>query len=289
MINLVDGTICFLVIPIMLSSFCGGEAVLFAHSQVCYVWAVLWEILIRMSIFLISVMSIARTVALVNPLHAPRRIHLVLPVVVYLVVLVVQESIPLVLEAQSEYHEIFATCGLDVKEVIGHSVAHVKIYFFFTIDLEFITPLVIIIISSIVSVVQLMKGASQHNKYKHDEATKTILILAMVYIVLNIPYCAMYLLESIFIWSDGEIMLLNMDMSPSLRNFVYSFILTHTMALNSMINPLVYFCRLTQLRDFVMKKDGLRNSISKSFKSGSKMVRSSPLWHHISGIYHCIY
>ena len=273
MINFVDGLVCLLMIPVALSSLHGGRAVIFAHPPMCYIWAVLWEISIRMSIFLIGVMSIARTIALIDPLHTPRKVHLVTPVAGYLILLVVQESIPLALQAKSEYYEVFATCGLDVKEIIGTTITNVKIYFFFTIDLEFITPLIVIIISSIISMVQLMKGSAQNNKFKHEEATKTILILALVYIVLNIPYCTVYLLKSVYVWSDHSIMLLHKDIDPRLKYFIYSFILTHAMALNSMINPLIYFCRLPQLRDFVLQKEGLRKSLSKSFRSNRKMVR----------------
>ena len=265
------------MIPVMVSSFRDGHVSLFAQSTLCYVWAVLWEISIRMSIFLIGVMSIARTVALVQPLHAPRKHHLMIPVGLYFILLMIQETVPLFMDATSEYYENFAVCGLEMKDIIGDSPVCVKIYNFFTIDLEFITPLFVIIVSSIVSTVQLMKKSTQSNKYKHEEATKTILILALVYIIFNIPYCTVYILRSISMWSDRKIKPILGNMSPPLKYLVYSFILTHTMALNSMINPMIYFCRLPQLRKFVFQKEGLRESISKSMKT-TKMVSSYELY-----------
>ena len=123
--------------------------------------------------------------------------------------------------------------------------------------------------------VQLIKKSTQSNKYKHEEATKTILILALVYIIFNIPYCTVYVLRSLTLWSNSKIRPILGSMSLPVRYLVYSFILTHTMALNSTVNPLIYFCRLPQLRKFVLQKEGLRESISKSLRIKTRKVSCS--------------
>ena len=116
-----------------------------------------------------------------------------------------------------------------------------------------------------ISVMKLKRSGqmkSMGNSSRNSEcATTTILILTAAYILLNIPYCMMYFLRAISIYSNGAIepYMFIRGMSKELYAFITNFNLTFTIALNSTINPLIYFARVPQLRNFILRKDGLRS------------------------------
>ena len=80
-------------------------------------------------------------------------------------------------------------------------------------------------------------------------ATVNILILTMVYLAFNLFSCAIHVMDSLEIFSDGRIRF-DSALSDSSRTFIQTFAWTHVIALNSTCNVVVYFCRLSSLRQF---------------------------------------
>jgi hypothetical protein len=94
LINIVDLMICLLMLPVAISALSNGAPRLFADEVCCNGWGFAWYTLCRYSLFLISVLSIARTHSLVKPLHPLEKPMVVMPVAMYLVLLLVQETFP---------------------------------------------------------------------------------------------------------------------------------------------------------------------------------------------------
>ena len=77
---------------------------LFASPIVCNFQGMLWEIAPRMSVFLVAVLSISRTISLLFPFRRIKKVHIVMPVVSYLILQTVQATIPYWFGAAYTYH-----------------------------------------------------------------------------------------------------------------------------------------------------------------------------------------
>ena len=111
-------------------------------------------------------------------------------------------------------------------------------------------PLVVVIISCIISVVQLRKsltlteGNSAVTISKRN-ATITSLIVTFVYITLNIPLAILCILQEI-IYPDIT------NLLPfSVYHYVSTFLDVGCVSLNATINPIVYFFRMTTFNLYV--------------------------------------
>ena len=79
---------------------------LFSSPVVCTMHGILWNIAPRMSVFLIAVLSISRTISLLFPFRRIKRQHVLTPVVLYMIIQVVQSTLPYWFGAVYKYKKI---------------------------------------------------------------------------------------------------------------------------------------------------------------------------------------
>lgn len=256
----VDLLVCVTVLPLVwvyLSRDRAGG--LFLLPWVCYLWAVVWELLPSVAVFLVAVLSFSRMVVLVAPLKV---LHLTRPLsllVSYLGVMFLRTTIPLIFKVsfvayQSDISYCFFWQGnLDVSWVYQ------------TLPLFQLTlPILPISISVTISIFKLYqaRGRSRraHVTYKpQSRASVTVVRVTLVYIVLNIPVFLNYVYYTIWSvqdyftvkWTGRHISYLQYYNTSLLFNYSWGLTYVMCVAVNSTINPVVYWCNVSAFRCFI--------------------------------------
>jgi hypothetical protein len=273
--NTVDLMICLLCLPMAITDLSDGKELFFSVSFLCSVWGYLWQILTRLSVFSVGLMSVCRTISLSLPFVRLSKRHLLIPAAVYLVILMVQQSVPWWFGWH--YFPMYAIkiCGwsiwFDMKSV------EYKAMYIIQIMLPFILPLFPIVISCLVSVIKLksnstnfvsgsIKGESDHveqAKKNKRSATITIIILTVTYIIFNVPCCLVTFDDGVYYLSEGKSHVIrswfNEKSVPYYQETFY-FITIHTIILNSTVNPIIYIVRIKKLRSYIGKILSCRKS-----------------------------
>ena len=262
----VDFHICAMMLPVALSNFTLAthqKEFIFSNQTFCELWAFFWEILIRLTVFLIGMLSIIRTVGLKKPLLNIGKVHVLVPLLSYTLLLSGQELLPYLYHAKPHFYEIFASCGWDFDRIYTQFTHAYRLFFFFAVIVEFVIPFIPIVVSCILSVILLKR--TKRNLIKCDRvATKlreakrnasvTIVILTIFYLIFNIPYVVMWTLYAISAFSNGRFNAWTTN-EMDLYYFVSNMNLTYTIALNSTFNPLVYIWRTKNMRNFLLSTE----------------------------------
>ena len=258
-INSTDVLISILIMCVGISHFNSNTPTLFSDNVFCNIWGILWNIAARMSVFLIAVLSISRTISLIYPLRMHNMKHrtILVPVAMYFIIQVIQATIPYWYGVQYQYSGYLTFCSWGLDDVVGwNTVAH-KILVFILIDLEFIAPLIPITGSCIICVYRLMKYedseiASQPGMGEiRRNATLTITLLTILYIVFNVPMCFYLIVFSVGVYDYT--FQLPATLSIKTLNYLTIFAYIYTIALNSTCNTILYFTRIKEIREYVLR------------------------------------
>ena len=156
--NLINGTdllICLLALPVAISALSEGQPKVFSLPFFCNSWVFLWYTLCRYSLFLIAVLSIARTHSMVRPLCPPDKRWVLVPVLVYLLLLLVQETFPYWYGNSAHYDSNVLSCVWFIAGSVPlNSIEHTLYHMVFVV-IETGCPIVIIMASSVYSCVYL--------------------------------------------------------------------------------------------------------------------------------------
>lgn len=228
---------------------------MFHNRWFCVSWAFAWQTCIRLSIFLMAILSISRTISLVYPFYKIKMKTILLPIIVYLILVASQQMIPMVAGKSFWYARRLSMCTWLLTDVVDGKSTMFKILHFIFITVEYVIPAFPIIISCIITICLL----NRRHKYSTAagallkiEATKTIIYLTLAYIAFNTPLIIICILESIWVLSDYRITTFDL-IPPTILDFIYTLIGNHAVALNSTTNVLIYFCRKEGLRKFCWK------------------------------------
>jgi hypothetical protein len=264
--NTVDLMICFLCLPIAMTNLSDGKELFYSFSFLCSVWGYLWQILIRLSVFSVGLMSVCRTISLSLPFVRLSKRHLLIPASVYSVLLFVEQSMPWWYNEGYELIPLIKVCSwiiwFDQKSLEN------KVMFIVFILLPFILPLFPIIISCLISVVKLKtdttncdsgmtKVGNEHAaraKKNKRSATITIIILTLAYILFNVPYCIIMVDMVVYSLSEGKANITDSWFSYDLTPYyyeIYFFVTFYSIPLNSTINPMIYILRIKNLRCYI--------------------------------------
>ncbi|KAL5258594.1 hypothetical protein ACHWQZ_G009165 [Mnemiopsis leidyi] len=251
-INSVDITICGLSFLSAVTAFKGGSAALLQHPIVCTCHGMLWNIAPRLSIFLIAVLSISRTLSLIYPLRKMRKIQIAAPVVVYTLLQALQSTIPFWFGKRYKFSDIHLICGWALNDIEMNQIVASFLYLLFT-TVQFVLPAVPIVLSCCLSCYQLRNSNStiknSETKCRKRQATITILFLTAAYIFFNLPVWVYTITKNVIVFRGDWEMELSYEQDVLLQNLLT----THTVIVNSIVNAVVYLVRLTGLRSFVCR------------------------------------
>ena len=257
-ISYTDVMLSILVLSNSLSEFKSGDPVLFANDLYCTVWGFLWNLFSAISIFLIAVLSIARTVSSVFPFVKVRKRFVAIPVLVYFVLLVIEYSLPIIYGQEGyRYFDNHRLCGFTITDLFPYPSIKYELLLHWVLLVNYLLPLALILISCAVTVYKLKRPTlvrdTSQGSLKHH-ATVTVLLLTFVYSVFNIPACIIW--ASSLSWVDNQFSLHAWLVEHLGRNRVTGFaklLNFYSVALNSMFNCLVYFYRIKNIQMYFKK------------------------------------
>ena len=272
--SLTDLVICATLPPVIVSFVYQRGAGWFACALFCQLWGVLWEMLPYISVFFVGLMSISRTVVLIKPLcqlNAKLQWGLTAG---YCLFLIARTVCPIWLDAAT-YEYVFSDVYCYELPTADWSYKFNSI----SRSLTLAAPVIPICISCTTSYCIIMLNERRQLKARRPSkarlplcqpsgkpalaklkksspmnATMTILIFTIVYIVLNIPVFVNYLLMSIAGWSKdcvSDCYHKTYRNHPALIWYSWNFTYITCVALNSTINPIIYYWRMPSVKEFV--------------------------------------
>lgn len=266
MFSIVDGMICLLMLPICISSFNKSAPILFSNHFFCELWSFLWGCFGRFSIFLIGMLSIMRTRSLVAPLRPASKSIMILLAAVYLALICIQGTVPQWYGVKVGYYPPYQSCVWFLGDLFSHfSPGGRYLHYIVSYLVEFVLPIFPITISCLISVYELrtsvIKGSSVLIKTDKRNATLMILALTTIYITFNIPYCIVLTLDSIHFFTNGGFQWTK-NISKVNIIFLYNLIYIHTIAVNSLVNAIIYSYKMKNVQTLVNSFRNLNRKVA---------------------------
>ena len=288
---LIDMLVCASLLPQIVSFMHQRHGAWYLNKVFCHIWGILWEILPFMSVFLVGLMSISRTLVLIKPLYQLKKNALWSAITIYSLFLVVRTAVPILLKAATyEYVYSDVYCYELPTEDWSYKFNSISR------SLTLAAPVIPICISCATSYVIIllnerrqtqvrlvptkpstcsnscMKSNGTQTKPKDRRlarkklagpmnATMTILIFTVAYIVFNIPVFINYLLMSIAGWNKNcvsDCYHKTYEDHPALIWYSWNFTYITCVALNSTINPIIYYWRMNAVKSYINEQ--LRNT-----------------------------
>ena len=245
--------------PVMISLLCNREPVLFLSRVVCGVWIILFEYLQRASIFLIVLLSVTRTLAIVRPFAVIKERAVMVSIIPYSILLladvIVGMSAPQIDQtffylfdfgyAIKGFHlKLGDEAGLNVQTNFMHvqNLIH---------SLEVIIPSIVVFVSFVLALIKLQSLPTQTSSQKKlHRASLTISLATAVFLTCNIPFFVLLSIEfydSNFLKDDPIL-----RRSPIAVAHLWSISKVVFVSLNASINPVLYFFRIRRFQRWVL-------------------------------------
>ena len=267
-ITLNDTLICLTVLPVGISFLTNRMPGLLLSNQVgCTAWVYLWGCSVRLSIFLVVCLCWSRTYSLIRPFSNQKvwPIHVI--IWSYLLLQAGQlVGFHVLRGTVVKFTRDTARCELLLLEETNQALLlALEICMIFT----YVVPVFVVIISCVVSVVVILlaqreaeerraRSAARPTGYRtvqgprealrrsRNRATVTILLFAFLYGVCNVPIVVKLIIQTYTVHSDGEYEdFYDFDTLPN--RYFHNATWTILLAVNSAVNPLLYFWRMPAL------------------------------------------
>lgn len=264
-INIVDLLICITLFPVIdafiedpgYPEFKINAPVLFGNDVFCTVWGLLWEILPSFSVYLVGVLSISRLVLLIrkNTRFIPS-IICVFMASYFLLTLSIKLSLLLTYDAM-DYEPMMRYCFL-----VSHSDENFSKNEIITLALmvtQLALPIIPVSISFIITMVILGRDGRKKlpsRKQSHQRrAAITVVLVTFLYIIFNIPVLINFLfyLHSLITENEpGEADFADIYSNTFLFYYAWPLVYVVSVAINSAVNPCIYFWRMKKYRTFIV-------------------------------------
>ena len=250
-----DITICVSSLPTCLSMMYNRNRVWLENLILCNVIGFIITLTSRMSVFLVGVLSVSRTISIRFPFVRQQPRYQVMAVALGYLFNGTVVLIPFILTIFSKQNPYFydaatGSCILNWKSyekvVNNNSIFRITAGLFFAF-LPWLIPGVLIVVSCVVSIIVIYKLGKRATEDLHSSqrdmvtASITIIIITILYVALNAPvwiYLALFLVDSPTL----------IYMNPLHYCIVTRVVVMTTVILNAAINPIVYVCRMRRVR-----------------------------------------
>ena len=256
-----DALICVNVLP---TGICflndRNPGFLFANPILCNIWIYLWNTNARLSIFLVVVLCSTRTFSLLRPFSRQHPTTVVLIIAVFVVLQVLQfAGIQFLVSGTTmAYYASRACCAILFMEVRSEVLT---IFLDIAANFTFVFPIFAVSLSCLLSIRTILKarcGAASPGqtvlRHSRHRATFTILLFAGVYAVFNIPVVVSMVLWTVDAHSGYRFNFHSFDHRREFFAYYESFTFFVSIAINSTINPALYFWRMPSFRSFVKSR-----------------------------------
>ena len=247
-IVIVDLLVSVLMLPYILPHFSKTRApLLFSSQGFCKFWTVVWGATSKITVVLVVVLGICRTVLLLSPFNTTikglKRRFVLGGLSLYFLLLVTCETVPL----WQDYHWYFEQYRMrcEWRAVwCDEKCERVRIFGYTWNTLTLAVPVLPMLVSAVLSVYGLKRGDRSDDQGK-NYASMTIVLFTVLYVVLNIPTLVYWIMMLAHRSSGYTTSLLKFD-HP--YYFYSNFVEVISVALNSLLNPVLYLCRMRELR-----------------------------------------
>ena len=255
---------CSTVIPVAICFIHDRQAVLFGYDVFCYSWGILWAIIPFMSVFLVAVLSITRTISLLNPLGVVDKGWVMGIIATYTAYIVLWSTLPVSFGyGKFKYTTSDVYCWEDTAPNTWYS--NIEIVNGATLLAFPIIPILISCIISIYSVLSSLHISKLSRSVRHMklEATVTIIIITVAYICLNIP---IFIIWVLYIYDKFEV-------RKEVILYYYSWCVCYVVcvAFNATLNPVIYFFRMEKFRV------STRRTFSRKIPNSHELARASSI------------
>ena len=273
----VDIGTCCATIPVIISLFNNREAKLFENSILCGSFTIAAYFFLRISMYLVAVMSVTRTIAIIKPHRARtsctlKRIVIVIASYSFFLLFVDAAFFALGWINATYYRTLRSYCSYKITE---KSPKWALVLFYTAFEIEIFIPSVIVFISFVAGTITLTKNASTSvDKIRSSlsssgrerlslrkasimstsdgeaisrQVSITISLFTAVFLVCNIPLFVYQLIYSLskFLPSVQE-MLDNQEFN---KKYSHLLCLVLPYVLNAAVNPCLYLFRMPRYRD----------------------------------------
>ena len=254
MVNVVDCMICLSLVPEIESFLRSRSSILFEEPVFCKFWALKWELLPPTSVFMVAVLSISRMISVVRPLCQLNFMALKISMAVHFLVICIAMIAPLAIGlSDTSFLKTDVACSLEPVQnsfIPGNALIFI---------VELGLPIVPVIVSAVITTIYLGRARKRSARASasvklHDKATKTVILVTLVYMVCNLP-CFVNFVYYLYMFGEGrpEISFRDRYKTTFFRWYVWNLTYIFAVALNSSLNPLVYLVRMKQFRDFILR------------------------------------
>ena len=268
----VDIGTCSAAVPVIISLFNNREAKLFENSILCGSFTIAAYFFLRISMYLVAVMSVTRTIAIIKPHRARtsctfKRIMIVVASYTFFLLFVDGAFFILGWMRAKYYRTLRSFCSYEETES-SPKWAVLMIYVLF--EIEIFVPSVVVFASFIAGTISLFRGAmvkidktkrgtskikamSKRSMSTIDgeaisrQVSITISLFTAVFLVCNIPLFVYQMIYSLskYLPSVQE-MLDNQEFN---KKYSHLLCLVLPYVLNAAVNPCLYLARMPRYRD----------------------------------------
>ena len=246
-LSFTDSLLCLFILPVGLSLAYHRELVLFSSPVICTMWGAVWTWAPYMSVFLIAVLSITRTMMLLNPLRIINRTTVIVVVVVYGTWIAVRMATPMVVEGP-----VYNFLNTSVECMWTSENSALNNWSLITVVIFLAPPVIPILVSCIITnyviVSSILKTAemSGAGRDRKRNATITVIILTGTYLFFNFPLflylsCFTYFFITDEVWLWGSV---------TIDSYLWTNVYIVLIAVNSLANFIIYICRIRNFRKF---------------------------------------
>ena len=298
LISVTDILILLSCFPTAISMLNRKASMFLENRIICLLSGFIFNVFSRVSVFLIAMLSVARTIQLVFPFTVIKPAIYLAVFTVYFCLNVCLAGLPLVFSETTYYYTaFFGQCTWGINELSFVNSTDSSLWYgmtYTTIILPWLVPGLVVVLSCVASVTVLLRSSINRKQLKNNsdntrkhivlrfksnglttrgrgkglegahrlqiniandepdlataattQATITILIMTLVYILFNVPcwlvYC--YLLSTEF-----NALTWTRTFRVDQLQLVFILVGRVSVALNSASNPVVYLCRMKPLR-----------------------------------------
>ena len=276
MVCSIDCCTCIIHIPVMILLLENRQpGIIFNHFEVCGIWAVVFDFLQGASMFLVMLISLTRTISITFPFVKLHKRSVIWSFFVFCGFFFGSVTLYLIFSNphSSAYNGDYAFCYLATTNTWG------AIIFSILFSLQAGISTIAVFISFVISAVYLRGSVNAEAQDRNRKATTTITIFTFIFIVCNFPVFVvevLYIIEKLLGQKSPGYFF-----SSSTFMALHSWVLAKVgfVVLNATLNPVMYFLRMQNLRNWVRGRNNIPSSTSESCTTLNQRTITSILIH----------
>ena len=266
LISAVDGLTSMTSLPVITSLLNFRAPSLFDTEVICKCWPIAFYLLIRVSMFLVIIVSVTRALAIVKPLtgkHAGVQPKYVIVGMIAYCLLLLTIDLVYVLSGRAENEKMIkfikkaSFCEILSAEKLDLGGPEVglgwKTSLYLTLlHLELLLPCVVVFVSFLVSTISLLKRKTMKSEDEKNfrRISVTIAIFTALFLICYLPCFVLQMVYLINLFNVKVALLEQGSMFLQYGHLVIQFILPQ---LNTAVNPCLYFTRMPRFRKWLKR------------------------------------